>query len=44
MMAPWTLIISSYVLTIVGTLGLTLWSWLAMRSAETEAGRLSERP
>jgi len=43
-MDPWTLILTSYALAIFGTLGLTWWSWAAMRRAEAEAARLSERP
>ena len=37
MIAPWTLIIGAYALTLAGTLGLTLWSLAAMRRAEAAA-------
>lgn len=37
MIDHWTLIIASYALTVAGTLGLTLWSYAAMRRAEAEA-------
>lgn len=43
-MNPWPFIIGAYALTVVAVLGLTLWSWAAMRRAEAEAARLSERP
>jgi hypothetical protein len=33
----WPFIIAAYGLTIAGTLGVTLWSLLAMRRAEAEA-------
>jgi hypothetical protein len=36
----WPFIIAAYGLTILGTLGLTLWSWAAMRRAEAEADAL----
>ncbi|HEX8640554.1 MAG TPA: heme exporter protein CcmD [Allosphingosinicella sp.] len=39
-MNPWPFIIGAYALTILGTLGLTLWSWAAMRQAEAQAARL----
>ena len=37
MMDPWSLIAAAYALTVAGTLGLTLASFLAMRRAEAEA-------
>ena len=43
-MNPWPFIAGAYALTALATLGLTLWSWAAMRRAEAEAARLSERP
>lgn len=43
-MNPWPFILAAYALTAIGTAGLTLWSWAAMRRAEAEAARLSERP
>lgn len=30
----WPFIIAAYTLVIIGTLGMVLWSWLAMRCAE----------
>ena len=39
-MNHWPFIIGAYGLTILGTLGVTLWSWLAMRRAEAEADAL----
>jgi len=42
-MNPWPFIVGAYAVTIAATLGITLWSWLAMRRAETEAAALSER-
>jgi len=43
-MNPWPFVIGAYALTILATLGATLWSWAAMRRAEAEADRLSQRP
>jgi hypothetical protein len=43
-MNPWLFIAASYALTIVAVTALALWSWGAMRRAEAEAARLSERP
>ncbi len=39
-MNHWPFILAAYGLTILGTLGVTLWSWLAMRRAEAEADAL----
>lgn len=39
-MNHWPFIIAAYALTIAGTLGLTLWSFLAMRRAESSADAL----
>lgn len=39
-MNHWTFIIAAYALTILGTLGMTLWAWTAMRRAEAEAEKL----
>ncbi len=39
-MNHWPFIIGSYALTIVGTLGVTWWSWSAMRRAEADAEAL----
>ena len=36
-MSHWPFIVGAYALTLLGTGGVTLWSWLAMRRAETEA-------
>ena len=43
-MNPWPFVWSAYLLTVAGVLILTHWSWAAMRRAEAEAARLSERP
>lgn len=43
-MNPWPFVIGAYAAALAGTLGLTAWSWAAMRRAEREAARLSERP
>ena len=42
-MSPWTLVIASYAIALGGTAVLTLWSWIAMRRAEADAGQLSRR-
>lgn len=42
-MNPWPFVYGAYAVSVGGTLVLTAWSWLAMRRAEAEAGRLSER-
>lgn len=42
-MSPWTLVIASYTIALVGTAALTLWSWAAMRRAEADADALSRR-
>jgi hypothetical protein len=39
-MNPWPFVIAAYALTAIGTLGLTLWSFLTMRRAEAEADAL----
>jgi Flp pilus assembly protein CpaB len=36
-MNPWPFVIAAYALTAIGTLGLTGWSFFAMRRAEAEA-------
>jgi hypothetical protein len=41
---PWPFILAAYALTVLGTFGLTLWSWLAMRRAEADAQALGDRP
>jgi len=43
-MNAWPFIIAAYALTITGTIGVTLWSYAAMRRAEADAAALSERP
>jgi hypothetical protein len=42
-MSPWTLVIASYAIALLGTAALTGWSWAAMRRAEAEADALSRR-
>ena len=39
-MNHWPFIIAAYGVTLVGTAGLTLWSWSAMRRAEADAEAL----
>ena len=39
-MSHWPFVIGAYSATILGTVGLTLWSWSAMRRAEREADAL----
>ncbi len=36
-MSHWPFILGAYAVTILGTAGVTLWSWAAMRRAEAEA-------
>ncbi len=36
-MNHWPFIIAAYALSLLGTAGVTLWSWAAMRRAEAEA-------
>jgi hypothetical protein len=36
----WPFIIAAYVVTFAGTVGVTCWSWLAMRRAERDAAAL----
>ena len=43
-MNPWPFVIGAYAFALLATLVLTGWSWAAMRRAEAEAARLSERP
>lgn len=43
-MNPWPFVIGAYALTALGTLGVTAWSWVAMRRAEREADALGQRP
>ena len=39
-MNHWPFILAAYALSLVGTIGVTLWSWSAMRRAEAEAESL----
>jgi hypothetical protein len=41
-MNHWPFIIAAYTATILGTAGLTVWSWSAMRRAEREADALRQ--
>jgi hypothetical protein len=43
-MNAWPFIVAAYALTVLGTLGVTGWSYAAMRRAEAEAAALSDRP
>ncbi|HEX8240047.1 MAG TPA: heme exporter protein CcmD [Allosphingosinicella sp.] len=42
-MTHWPFILGAYALALVCTLGLTGWSFAAMRRAEREAGTLKDR-
>ena len=42
-MNHWPFIIAAYALTILGTAALVLWSWSAMRRAESQADRLRRK-
>ena len=39
-MSHWPFIIAAYALTLLATVGVTLWSWTAMRRAEADAEAL----
>jgi hypothetical protein len=39
---PWPFIVGAYGLTLVASAALTLWSYLAMRRAEADVGRLGK--
>ena len=39
-MNPWPFIIAAYALTLLATVGLTWWSWAAMRRAEGQVEQL----
>ncbi|MEO1168526.1 MAG: hypothetical protein AAFW97_07440 [Pseudomonadota bacterium] len=41
-MEPWPFIIAAYACTIIGTAGLTLWSYVQMRSSEARMDALRE--
>ena len=36
-MTHWPFILGAYAFALLGTIGVTLWSWLAMRRAEADA-------
>jgi len=38
----WTFIIAAYAVTLIGTLGVTVWSYIAMRRAESRADALRD--
>ena len=40
MMNPWPFVIAAYCVALLGAAAVTLWSWIEMRSAEGEAGKL----
>ena len=43
-MNPWPFVAAAYAIALLGTLVLTLWSWVAMRRAEAQAGSVGRRP
>ena len=43
-MNHWPYIITAYALTVLGTAGVTLWAFVAMRKAEALAGALKRPP
>ena len=43
-MSAWPFVIAAYAATGAGTLGLLLWAWRSMRSAEALADSLKRRP
>jgi hypothetical protein len=42
-MNPWPFVTAAYAIALAGTGALVLGSWLAMRRAEAEAGKVSRR-
>jgi hypothetical protein len=42
-MNPWPFVFAAYAIALTGTAALVLWSWIAMRGAEEEAGKLGRR-
>ncbi len=42
-MNQWAFVLAAYGLVALATLGLILWAWLAMRSAEAEAEAVKRR-
>lgn len=43
-MNPWPFILAAYALTLAGTLGVTAWSFAAMRRAEKDADAIGKSP
>ncbi|HYC94118.1 MAG TPA: hypothetical protein VEB39_00295 [Sphingomicrobium sp.] len=43
-MSQWAFVTAAYGLVALATLGLVLWAWLSMRSAEAEAEAVKRRP
>jgi hypothetical protein len=43
-MNAWPFVLAAYGLTAIATIGLTVWAWLSMRSAEGLADSLKQRP
>ena len=41
-MSPWPFIVGAYAIALIGTFGLTGWSWVAMRRAERSDEALRE--
>ncbi len=41
-MNHWTFIVAAYAVTLIGTLGVTVWSYIAMRRAEGRADALKD--
>ena len=39
----WNYVIAAYAVTVIGTLALVAWSWLAMRAAERRRERSREK-
>ena len=42
-MNPWPFVVAAYAVALGGTAALVLWCWMAMRRAEADADRLSNR-
>lgn len=42
-MNPWPFVIASYAVVILGSAGIALWAWRAMRKAERAAESLRKR-
>ncbi|HYC95196.1 MAG TPA: hypothetical protein VEB39_05795 [Sphingomicrobium sp.] len=43
-MNQWAFVTAAYGLVALATLGLVLWAWLSMRSAEAESEAVKRRP